>query len=154
MIACTHLQEGTLDGLLEIGVVGAELSHVSGRPSFDTLNVIVGFNDKIVGIINGIAKLIYVGRRTVLDVTPRVVDVPGDSEILKEPGLGGAFNGGVQVHGGPISADIGGEVRGSDGVAGGARMSEVVHMRDWGLSYKVVPGELNAIETIHLRSCT
>lgn len=83
---------------------------------------------------------------------PLVMDVRGDSEITREPELGDTFNGGAQVLGGPITVDVGEEIRRFDGVIADPRIREFVRGRDWRSSCEMVPGESKAIETSHLRS--
>ena len=147
LIACAHLLEVMLDDQLATDVVRTKPSFVSGLSLPDIQNVSVGFNDKSVGDIAGGFNPRPILLIAAIKVTPLVVDVRGDSEITREPDPGNTFNSGVQALAGPITIDVDEGVRRFDGVVAGARMSEVVRRRDWGLSYEMMPGESKAIET-------
>ena len=111
----------------------AEPGAISGRPSPEKLEVIVGVDSIDLGTEGGHSENLCLVRRAAYERghIPPVVDLPGDGEVARELNLSDIINGRVEVLEGAISIDVREKIRRLDGVASSARSSETVRSRYW-----------------------
>lgn len=123
--------EETQNDRLAGGIEWAEPGLESVRAFRESLDVIVGRIDDILGCISGSKNIIPLARIAECECSPLVMDMPGDGELTKELDLSDTVDSGIQVLEGAISIDVSEEIRRCDGVVSGAGLSEVVCDGDW-----------------------
>lgn len=152
MSLLTDPPEDALDGRLAMSVVGTEPGNVSVRGIRDFTKVSVGRIGLNLGSCSRSIDLLLLPGWAAIERSPFAVNVLGDSDIAEELGLGNTLDSDAQAFGVTINIGIGESVRGTDGVAAGARSSEAVRSRDCGSLYVITSAEPKVVEAAYLRS--
>ena len=111
-------------------VVGTEPGGVSSRAVRETQKVSVCAYGMTLGGRSGVYELLLLGRRAAAEADSLLVNA-GDGKGTSEVNLGSILTDGIDVLEGPISIDVGEQVRWLDGVLSRTRQSEIVRSGNW-----------------------